>query len=366
MRSLFAPMFFLAPMLFIGPLAVRAEFFTVAVIPDTQFYSQTYPATFTAQTQWLVQQRNIHRIALATHMGDVVHNGGSGATGNLVEWQRADAAMDILAGDPVTRPNGYFPYSVVPGNHDYTVPENNSGANPAARFVEFFGPSRYDGRSWYGGSSTNGLNHYQFFRGGGRHFLHLGLEWEAPDAALAWAQGILDAHPRMPTILTTHSYLRQTGGRRTTRQSPAGNSAEDIFRRLVSPNSQIFMVLNGHDSGAGAYQTSLNAQGLPVIEIANDFQAMQLGGDGWMRLLRFDPEANEIMIQTFSPTRNGGQGEFAAGMLNGARLPLDFEYRLRTALAPEPSSLLLAAPFIAVALRIASRSRRARRYQPAA
>ena len=32
------------------------EVFTLAVIPDTQYYSASYPATFTAQTQWIVNQ----------------------------------------------------------------------------------------------------------------------------------------------------------------------------------------------------------------------------------------------------------------------------------------------------------------------
>jgi hypothetical protein len=361
MRSFFALMSLLLPTLVVGPVAVRAEPFTVAIIPDTQFYSRSFPLTFIRQTEWLVQQRNALNIAMVTHVGDLVHNGGSGTTGNLTEWQNADAAMDILVGDPATRPNGYFPYSAVPGNHDYTIPDNNSGVAPAARYVEFFGPARYQGRAWYGGSSPNGLNHYQYFRGGGYHFLHLGLEWEVPNAALAWAQGILDEHPNMPTIISTHSNLRQTGGRRTTPQSPAGNSAEDIFRRLVAPNPQIFMVLNGHDSGTGAYQSSLNERGLPVIEIANDFQAMQNGGDGWLRLLRFDPDANEITVQTYSPTRNGGQGEYAVGMLHGTHIPLDFEYRLRAAIAPEPSSLFLAAIFAATAAaRIVRKSLRRR------
>ena len=30
-----------------------SEYFTIAVLPDTQYYSEKYPAIFTKQTQWI-------------------------------------------------------------------------------------------------------------------------------------------------------------------------------------------------------------------------------------------------------------------------------------------------------------------------
>src|SRR4051794_36892986 len=85
--------------------------FTVVVLPDTQFYAQSYPATFDAQTQWILDHLGTNNIKFVTHVGDIVQNAASGPDRNLIEWQRADAAFDRL--------DGFVPYSVALGNHDY-------------------------------------------------------------------------------------------------------------------------------------------------------------------------------------------------------------------------------------------------------
>src|SRR5688572_2557303 len=146
--------------------------FTVLMMPDTQFYSQSYPHIYDAQVDWVVANRQNHNIAFLTHVGDVVQNGSQ-----AIEWQRADAAMDQL--------DGVMPYSVAIGNHDYAPTDTRSGS---ANFVQYFGSARYAGRSWYGGSSADRLNHYQIFTAGPWQFLHITVEWEARDRALAWAQ----------------------------------------------------------------------------------------------------------------------------------------------------------------------------------
>src|SRR5688572_8408218 len=97
-----------------GPPDFNAPF-TVAVLPDTQFYSESFPATFHAQTQWIVDHAATNNIKFVTHLGDVTQNGGA-----LIEWWRADAAMDRLD----TLPS--LPYSVAIGNHDYDIKDTQS------------------------------------------------------------------------------------------------------------------------------------------------------------------------------------------------------------------------------------------------
>ena len=42
-----------------SPTTVTAsDYFTIAVLPDTQYYSEKYPAIFTQQTQWIADNRN--------------------------------------------------------------------------------------------------------------------------------------------------------------------------------------------------------------------------------------------------------------------------------------------------------------------
>jgi len=66
--------------------------FTVAVLSDTQNYSEKYPDVFHGQTKWLAENARRERIVFATHVGDIVQNGGV-APG---EWDVAAAAMARL------------------------------------------------------------------------------------------------------------------------------------------------------------------------------------------------------------------------------------------------------------------------------
>src|SRR5205085_12597208 len=137
--------------------------------------------------------------------------------------------------------------------------------------------------SGFGGSSLDLRNRYLVFTAGGRQFLMLNIEWEAPDATIAWAQSVINSHRQLPVIISTHEYLG-SGGRTTSALDPLGNSGEQIFQKLVKPNPQIFMVLGGH-TGAVRYQSSTNNAGSAVYEITVDFEGEPNGGNGWLQLL---------------------------------------------------------------------------------
>lgn len=282
--------------------------FTLVVLPDTQFYSQTYPDTFIAQTQWVVDNRMARNIAFVSHLGDIVQSGESGSTRNQTEWQRADAAMDRLDGNLALQPDGLVSYSALLGNHDYRVVSDKTSGS--SRYQEFFGPARYRGRSWYLEDSARPGAHAQIFSAGGYRFLNLTLQYEPTDADLEWAQSVIHRNPGLPTILNTHIYLNPTSRRRQdTIQGNSGgvpnvgNSGEQVFQKLVYNNPQIFLVMNGHFSGEYT-QVSTNIAGQEVFEMVVDYQNRPNGGDGWLRLMSFRPEDNRIDFQTYSPTRN--------------------------------------------------------------
>lgn len=282
--------------------------FTIAVLPDTQFYSETYPAIFNAQTDWVVAQKQARNIVFATQLGDIVQNGERGSDRNLTEWQRADAAMDRLDGNLTTAPDGVLPYTALIGNHDYVTVSDKTSGN--ARYLEYFGPNRYATRSWYLEGSTNVGGHAVLFQGGGYPFLSLTLQYEALDSDLQWAQQIIEDYPGVPTILQTHSYLNPTSQQRqkTIQGNRAGtpnegNAGESLFQKFIYHNPQIFLVMNGHFSGE-YYQISTNIAGQSVIEMVMDYQNRANGGDGWLRLLEFDVELGRIQARTYSPTLN--------------------------------------------------------------
>ena len=311
-------------------LALASLPFTVAVLPDTQFYSQTYPETFKAQTRWVVANRVAENIAFVSHLGDIVQTGSSTA-----QWTNADAAMDLLDGSLAANPDGLVPYSATIGNHDYT--KMYTKPNGATLYQQYFSAARYQGRSWYLGDSGRLGAHAQVFTAGGYRFLHLTIQFEPLDSDIAWAQGLIARHPGLPTILSTHSYLNpSTKARMATLNGDAGpaddpsNTGEQVFQKLVRPNPQIILVMNGHFSGEH-HQTSTNVLGQPVHELVADYQSRTSGGEGWMRLLQFDPENARIAVRTY----NVLTGRYEIDTNSDFSLPLDFAGRFGPPAAAE-------------------------------
>lgn len=301
------------------PCSSLAAPFSVVVLPDTQYYSQSFPEQFRAQTQWIVDNRVAKNIALVSHVGDIVENGGGRPSQDPAEWNRADDAMGILDDNAPD-----LPYGVALGNHDYDQVNNQ---REAARYVSFFGASRYSERPWYGGSSPDQRNHYQQFAANGRNYLHITLEWNPRPSSLRWAQSVLDDHPNDPTIVSTHDYLTPGGFH----SSPAGRH---IFDKLIYDNSQVFMVLSGHALQED-HNIATNAAGLEIFELLANYQGRPNGGDGWMRLIEFDDANDQIRIATYSPTLD----EFEVD--SDSQFTLNFNPDLRFGAVPEPSSFVL-------------------------
>ena len=104
------------------PSVVEPESYTIAVLGDTQCYSNdaTYAQTYSQMTQWLVDNKETRNIEFLLHVGDVVDSN------DTTQWDRAAAAMSTL--------DGQIPYVVVPGNHDYGGSRAVSQFNYANRF----------------------------------------------------------------------------------------------------------------------------------------------------------------------------------------------------------------------------------------
>ena len=70
--------------------AVAPTAFTIVVLPDTQHYTELAPEIFTAQTQWIVDNKAAENIKFVLHEGDITEN-------NIhTEWQRVDALFRNL------------------------------------------------------------------------------------------------------------------------------------------------------------------------------------------------------------------------------------------------------------------------------
>lgn len=269
--------------------------FSVVVLPDTQLYSENNPEYFHDQTRWVADHIQEENIKFVTHVGDIVQNYDQAEA----EWEVADQAMGRL--------DGLVPWGVAIGNHDYDLGENGKPQRRASAFLQWFGPDRFKEHQWFRGSHENGINSYQIFDAGIRSFLILHLESDVPDEIIQWAEGVLAEHPDLPAIVTTHIYLDDRTRSRTAEPymlGQAGNSGEQIWQKFIRKNPQIFMVLCGHWATAGGewYQVSKNEAGQDVYEVLADYQTRENGGDGWLRIIRFDEAEGKIWIKTYSPS----------------------------------------------------------------
>jgi hypothetical protein len=260
-----------------------AEPFTVVAVGDCQYYSTSPPPNnFSRLTAWIADQKGAMNIVFMTQVGDITDDGSIAD-----QWTWVTEGISIL--------NGNIPYSVTFGNHDL-MPENpDSVAHCLA-----FGTPIHEGGATYGGTSPDGLSFYQTFSAEGFNFLHLNVRNDPDGETLSWANGVIDANPNLPTILTTHSYLivpspptdpdTMTVGER----NQVGNV---IWNGLVKDNPEIFLVLCGHNHDV-ALLLSANAAGQQVAQMMCDF------GPACVRILAFDPQNGQIRVKDIAtPTK---------------------------------------------------------------
>jgi hypothetical protein len=287
--------------------------FTMIVLPDTQFYSQNVSSIFPAQTQWIVANRTSKNIAYVAHLGDIVEHANLTA-----EWEHADSAMSILE-DPNTTglPHG-IPYGLAVGNHDQD-PEGQPFGNSTSLYNNYFGESRFSGRSYYGGHfGQNNDSHFSLFSAGGLDFIVIYLEYDsdADASVLNWADNLLKTHVNRRAIIVSH-YIVEPG-------NPAGFGVQgEAIYEALKGNANLFLMLAGHRPGEGQRSDTFN--GNTVHTVLSNYQGRANGGDGWLRIMEFSPADNEIRVRTYSPTRD----EFESDA--------DSEFTLTYDMSPNPN-----------------------------
>jgi PKD repeat protein len=282
-----------------------ADPFTIVAIPDTQNYTYlNRQGTITQQTQWAVSTRSALNTAFVVQLGDLVSE-----YDNLTQWGYTSTGFSVLD-------NAGLPNAVVPGNHDF-----NNATGAITPYDDYFPTTRYSAASWTPSSTVYGgylgqnqfgpdpidrrnFDNYSLFTAGGQDFLVLGLEWEAPQYALDWADRVIAAHPTRTVIMFTHSFVNIDGTRRTTAQRPGGTPAATLWSTFVATHCSIKLVLSGHEHNGNAGEarrTDNNTCGQPVQQIMTDYQDRPNGGDGWLRYYTFNPAAGTVTATTYSP-----------------------------------------------------------------
>jgi len=305
------------------PSVMTAGGFTIAVIGDTQNYSSGNPGIFNTVTDWVADQADDRNIVFAIQDGDIVNSGNS-----TTQWNNARAAMERL--------DGVVPYAVVRGNHDigsqFDLASRFGNGSPYSQQPTLTGHYEVPGQPDWDMRNT-----YHTFEAGGQKFLVLTVDISAGDDVVDWANQVIAANGDHRVILDTHAYNYDGGQRFNNADDPhnpghthdesrdellrspgqpdaiyngaryGGQDAQTLWENLVSRHPNIAMFISGHqfeDFDQFKYHLDEGVNGNDVYELLVDPQHMANGGDGWIRLLEFDPDGQTVHVKTYSPHRD--------------------------------------------------------------
>jgi len=267
---------------------------TVAVMPDTERYSDDYPKYFEAQTKWVAENHKTRNIAYTVHLGDITqHNAPA-------EWEVAKRCFKML--------DGRVPYVLTLGNHDY---DDNAPKRDTSRLTKYFPLEAI--RKWptFGGIHAKGKldNSYHLLSIGGRGWIILSLECGPRNEVVEWANKVLARHSDRLAIFVTHAYLFRnnvrydhTKGKQRASPHGWGNDGEELWQKLVRRHRNMMIVLSGHVSTGGlGYLASEADYGNTVHQMMVDYEKMRGGGQAYMRLLEFLPDGKTVQVRTYSP-----------------------------------------------------------------
>ncbi len=300
------------------PRLPPAGAWTFAVLPDTQYYSDCRLAHLSSQAEWLVEQKDTRSLVAALTLGDLTeHNSPE-------EWQYVHKSLSPLRKE--------LPLVLATGNHDYGIlgrsdrrhtlfQETFSQAWPATRphLVETMSPADIE-------------NAYYRFELPSVTIGVLVLEWSPRDQTVKWASNILHEHEGDRVILITHAYVyfddtrydwERYGNRQKwnpksygtaladptlppgpTNWHPEGvNDGGDLWNKLVRGHQGIFLTLSGHVLGDGqGIVTSRGDHGNLVHQVLVNYQMLDEGGQGYLRLIELGPRGNTLSLFTYSPS----------------------------------------------------------------
>lgn len=349
--------------------------FSMVHFTDTQYLTEgaveqefseeqqkVWAEAYTAIPRWIAENAEKRKIEYVTHTGDIVENwhkesyADEDAQRRIAEreFEFSSSAQRIL--DETGIPNG-----VLPGNHD-----NRSGKDtgPENLYNQYFGPERYEAlessqgwkqaqASYQSWAPEDNENHYDLFSAGGLDFIALYLGFDVTEEEIAWANEVLAQYPDRNAMLMTHAYNKPSINA-DGRGAAYSHDGKRISEGILEKNSNIFLVLSGHEHGVSIQvRKDVGQAQNNVVELLADYQfyevgAEQLGlagidgrnpqdmlrfGASYLRMLQFDVDRSELAIDTYSPLlQDFGATEFDDetrynGTEDELRLPIQLQSR---------------------------------------
>ncbi len=264
--------------------------FTIIGIPDTQHYTDDVNNNqyFYDQTNWIVANKDALNIVFISQLGDCVENGDTYDS----EWQVVNTAWTTVEDPTTTGLVDGMPYGLNVGNHD-----KSSGLT--LKYNEYFGISRFQGRAYYGGHyGSDNDNHYELFSAGGMDFIIVDFEYDSTpeQAVLDWADSLLKTYSNRRAIVASHYLIEADDDANANEFGAQGQMIYDNLR----DNSNLFLMLCGHRTSEGRRTDVFN--GNTIYTLLSNYQGRANGGNGWLRIMEFQPSENKIYVSTYSPS----------------------------------------------------------------
>ena len=316
----------LAPTSAIEPSPPGLGVMTIAMLPDIQYYSKCGSPHLAAQMRWLAAQSASRDIRVALFLGDLTeHNVGS-------EWN--------FVRDQLQFAQDRIPLVLTTGNHDEG--HNGSAKFRHSKLRDYFPAPPGVASADLVETRQPGRIDNAYYRVALPHVTLgvLALEWAPRASTVKWANGVLSRYASDRVIIVTHAYLYDDSTRYD--WAARGNSqlwsplsyrlaqweswrdrnydGEMLWNALVRRHPGIFLVLCGHVAGTGTGHLASRGDGGNLVQqVLTNFQELDEGGLGYLRLLEIQPDGKSLRMETYSPSL----GLFAIGDAQQAMLTLD-------------------------------------------
>jgi hypothetical protein len=281
------------------------------LLPDTQYYVACQNSHLQNQSAWIAAQRGPRNIVAAISLGDLTdHNTPS-------EWDFLRTSLAPIASG--------FPLLLTTGNHDM-------GDNGTTNHRESLLHTYFD-ETWARANTNQTLravmtpgridNAFYTIELGRARVGVLMLEWSPRRVTVQWANEILTQFRNTRVMIATHAYLYDDATRydfatRGTEQqwnpldykTAQGSGAQEgnhdgemLWNALVRKHPNVFLVVSGHVLRQGAaHLTSVGDGGNTVDQVLANYQMLDEGGLGYLRLLEFLPDGRTLHMKTLSPS----------------------------------------------------------------
>jgi hypothetical protein len=315
----------LEPTSSLEPTAPTPGSITLAMLPDVQYYAKCRLPHLAAQLQWLTAVQAQRDVRMAVYMGDLTeHN-------TREEWRWFREQIEPY--------EDRLPILLATGNHDYG--HQGNAHLRYTHFGDYFRSAPGAAAPLLAAEKRHSIENAYYRLALPRVTLGvLVLEWAPRASTVAWANRVLSQFADDRVIVVTHAYLYDDSTRydwHTRHTAQRWNplwydmdwleqlydreyDGEMLWNALVRRHPGIFLVLCGHVGGRGTgLLESRGDAGNLVAQVLANYQTLDEGGLGYLRLFEIQPDGRSMRMKTYSPSLR----RFAIARSQQAELPIE-------------------------------------------